>query len=230
MKQVFLISVGEVETSVWFQGRETSRQGATPGEATLANERSLQESTRTSPGIMSPATAYDIPLAPGHERHLLRAAIPNDGSCHMDHGLSFAAAESARASWMKRSATLSTTMPAITGPARASPVENETADKVAADHQRVRMIFIRRRNQPCWRSCATSFGPVCVRALRPRFVSGPPQSSAETGAALRRPSRRHRGRRVKRGWPGASPWWQSPAHPGAPVAPHGWGPQPGSID
>ena len=77
---------------------------------------------------------------------------------------SFAAAASARASWMKRSATLSTTMPTITVPARASPGANETADSVASRiTSGLRMIFIRRRNQPCWRSCATSFGPA-VRA------------------------------------------------------------------
>ena len=78
--------------------------------------------------------------------------------------LSFAAAASARASCKKRSATLSTTMAAITVPARASPVAKETADRVASRiTSGLRMIFRRRTGQPCRRSCATSFGPV-VRA------------------------------------------------------------------
>src|SRR5579872_5011043 len=65
---------------------------------------------------------------------------------------------------MKRSATLSTTMPAITVPARASPVAYEIADKVASRiTSGLRMIFSRRTGQPCRRSWATSFGPV-VRA------------------------------------------------------------------
>ena len=62
--------------------------------------------------------------------------------------LSFAAAASARASCKKRSATLSTTMAAITVPARASPVAKETADKVASRiTSGLRMIF-RRRIEP----------------------------------------------------------------------------------
>ena len=64
--------------------------------------------------------------------------------------LSFAAAASARASCKKRSPTLSTTIIAITVPARASPVANEIADRAASRiTSGLRMIFRRRMGQPC---------------------------------------------------------------------------------
>ena len=51
-------------------------------------------------------------------------------------------------------------MAAITVPARASPVANEIADRVPSRITRgLRMTFSNRTNQPCRRSCATSFGP-----------------------------------------------------------------------
>jgi hypothetical protein len=52
----------------------------------------------------------------------------------------------------------------LTEPARASPVRKEIADKVDSRITNgLRMIFRTRTSQPCFRSCATSFGPA-VRA------------------------------------------------------------------
>ena len=157
--------------------------------------RSLQESTRTSPGIMSPADSLTI--SPGtRSRSGISFASPSRMTAAVTWimALSFAAAASARASWMKRSATLSATIAAITVPARASPVPNEIADKAASRiTSGLRMIFSRRIGQPCRRSCATSFGPA-VRArssasawVRPAAVvcKDPRSSSPSFPAASR---------------------------------------------
>ena len=102
-------------------------------------KRSLEESTRTSPGIMSPADS--LMMSPGtRSRSGISFASPSRMTVAVTWimALSFAAAASARASCTKRSVTLSTTMAAITVPARASPVANEIADRVRQqDHQRV---------------------------------------------------------------------------------------------
>jgi len=80
--------------------------------------------------------------------------------------LSFAAAAPARASCRNRSVTLSAIMPAMTLPARGSPVAKEIDDRTANRMTRgLRMMMSRLRNQPRCRSCATSFGP-SVRARR----------------------------------------------------------------
>lgn len=74
---------------------------------------------------------------------------------------SFAAAASARASWRKRKAALSTTIPAMTLPARGSPVAKEIEQSTASRITRgLRRMIRSRRNQPRRRSCATTFGPV----------------------------------------------------------------------
>ena len=79
--------------------------------------------------------------------------------------LSFAAAAPARASCRNRSVTLSTIMPAMTLPARGSPVAKETDDRTASKMTRgFRMMISRLRNQPRCCSCATSLGPT-ARAL-----------------------------------------------------------------
>ena len=79
--------------------------------------------------------------------------------------LSFAAAAPARASCRNRSETLSTIMPAMTLPARGSPVAKEIDDRTASKMTRgFRRMTRRLINQPRCRSCATSFGPT-VRAL-----------------------------------------------------------------
>ena len=73
---------------------------------------------------------------------------------------SLAAAVSARASCTNRSEALSTTMHAITIPARASPVAKEIDERTASRITNGLRRMIRRRiNQPRLRSCATSFGP-----------------------------------------------------------------------
>ena len=128
-------------------------------------KRSLDESTRTSPGIMSPAES--LMMSPGtRSRSGISFASPSRSTVAVTWimALSFAAAASARASCRKRSATLSTTMAAITVPARASPVAKEIDERVASRiTSGLRTIFSRRMSQPCRRSCAISFGPA-VRA------------------------------------------------------------------
>ena len=67
--------------------------------------------------------------------------------------LSFAAAAPARASCRNRSVTLSTIMPAMTLPARGSPVAKEIDDRTASRMTSgFRMMIRRRMNQPRCRS------------------------------------------------------------------------------
>ena len=164
MKHVFLSSVGEL-TAFVSASWNFSTGSDSPVRLPWLTKRSLEESTRTSPGIMSPADS--LMMSPGtRSRSGISLASPSRTTVAVTWimALSFAAAASARASCKKRSATLSTTMAAITVPARASPVAKETADRVASRiTSGLRMIFRRRMGQPCRRSCATSFGPV-VRA------------------------------------------------------------------
>ena len=128
-------------------------------------KRSLEVSRRTSPGIMSPAAR--LMMSPGtRSRSGISLAAPSRTTVAVTWimALSFSAAASARASCQKRSPTLSATIPAITEPARASPVRKDIADKVESRMTSgLRMIFRTRMGQPCFFSCATSFGPV-VRA------------------------------------------------------------------
>ena len=128
-------------------------------------KRSFEVSSRTSPGIMSPAAR--LMMSPGtRSRSGISLAAPSRTTVAVTWimALSFSAAASARASCKKRSPTLSATIPAITEPARASPVRKEIADRVDSRiTSGLRMIFRRRMGQPCFFSCATSFGPV-VRA------------------------------------------------------------------
>ena len=57
-------------------------------------------------------------------------------------------------------------MPAMTLPARASPVAKEIDERTASRITRgLRMMISRLRNQPRCRSCATSFGLTCARSL-----------------------------------------------------------------
>ncbi len=164
MKQIFLISVGEL-TAFFSASGNFSTGSDSPVRLPWLTKRSFEASTRTSPGIMSPADS--LIMSPGtRSRSGISLAAPSRRTVAVTWimALSFAAAASARASCTKRRVTLSTTMPAITVPARASPVANETADKIASRMTSgLPMIFRRRTNQPCGRSCATSFGPV-VRA------------------------------------------------------------------
>ncbi len=85
--------------------------------------RSFAEITRTSPGIMSPADS--LITSPGtRSRSGISLALPSRMTVAVTWiiALSLVAAASARASCTNRSVTLSTTMHAITVPARASPV------------------------------------------------------------------------------------------------------------
>ena len=196
MKQMFLSSVGEL--AVLGSGSWNFSTGNdSPVRLPWLTKRSLEESTRTSPGIMSPADS--LMMSPGtRSRSGISFAAPSRTTVAVTWimAFSFAAAASARASCRKRSPTLSTTMAAITVPARASPVAKEIAESVASRiTSGLRMIFSRRMNQPCRRSCATSFGPACARvfglSLRQARGGGPQGFEA----ARPRPSARHRGQR-----------------------------------
>jgi hypothetical protein len=173
MKHVFFNSVGEL-TIVVSASWNFSTGNDSPVRLPCTMKRSFAESTRTSPGIMSPAES--LMTSPGtRSRSGISFGAPSRSTVAVTWfmALSLAAAVSARASCTKRSPTLSTTMAAITVPARASPVANEIADRVASRITKgLRMIFKRRRGQPCFLSSATSFGPtararpsasVCVR-------------------------------------------------------------------
>jgi len=108
--------------------------------------------------------------------------------------LSFSAAASARASCQKRSPTLSATITAITDPARASPVRKDIADKVESRMTSgLRMILRTWMGQPCFFSCATSFGPVfCARSSASAWVSPAadvPKSRSSASPSFRAASR-----------------------------------------
>ena len=100
-------------------------------------------------------------------------AVPNNRGGHVDHGLELLRGGVRPRFLPETQSTLSATMPAITVPARASPVRKEIADRVESKiTSGLRMIFRTRTGQPCFRSCAISFGPVCARFLRHQLASG----------------------------------------------------------
>ena len=166
MKQMFLSSVGELSSSV--SGSWNFSTGSdSPVRLPWLTKRSFEDSSRTSPGIISPAAS--LMMSPGTKsRRGISLAAPSRTTVAVTWimAFSFSAAASARASCQKRSPTLSATITAITEPARASPVRKETADKVVSRiTSGLRMIFRTRTGQPCFRSCATSFGPAVARPL-----------------------------------------------------------------
>jgi hypothetical protein len=166
MKQVFFSSVGELTS--WVSGSWNFSTGSdSPVRLPWLTKRSLEESTRTSPGIMSPADS--LMMSPGTKsRSGISPALPSRMTVAVTWimALSLAAAASARASCQKRSPALSTTIMAMTVPARGSPVAKEIAERAPSRiTSGLRTIFRRRMNQPCGFSCATSFGPAV--AARP---------------------------------------------------------------
>ena len=160
MKQMFFSSAGDCEacgSASW----NFSTGSDSPVSAPWLTKRSFAERTRTSPGIMSPAESLTI--SPG-TRSLSGSslALPSRITVAVTWIMAFslAAAVSARASCTNRSEALSTTMHAITIPARASPVAKEIDERTASRITNGLRRMIRRRiNQPRLRSCATSFGP-----------------------------------------------------------------------
>ena len=161
MKHMFLSSVGELAVVV--SGSWNFSIGSdSPVRLPWLTKRSLQDRIRTSPGIMSPAANWI--MSPG-----TRSRTESPWLCRPEStvavtwimAFSFAAAAPARASCQKRSPTLSATIMAITVPARASPVANETPERIVSRiTSGLRAIFRRRTGQPCGFSCATSLGPV----------------------------------------------------------------------
>ncbi len=137
--------------------------------------KSFAERTRTSPGIMSPA--FRLMMSPGtRSRSGISCALPSRKTSAVTWIMAFslAAAASARASCTKRSVALSTTMQAITVPARASPVAKEIDERAASRiTSGLRRMISSRINQPRRRSCATSFGPT-VRARASASACGRP--------------------------------------------------------
>jgi len=114
---------------------------------------------------MSPACKLMMSLDQFAQRHLQRLAISKDSCGHVDHGFEFGRGRVSAASCTKRKVALSTTMHAITVPARASPVAKEIDERAASRiTSGLRRMIKSRMNQPRRRSCATSFGPA-VRAL-----------------------------------------------------------------
>ncbi len=161
MKHMFLSSVGELAVVV--SGSWNFSIGSdSPVRLPWLTKRSLAVSIRTSPGIMSPAANWI--MSPGtRSRSGISLALPSRTTVAVTWimAFSFAAAAPARASCQKRSPTLSATIMAITVPARASPVANETAERIVSRiTSGLRMIFRSRMGQPCGFSCATSLGPV----------------------------------------------------------------------
>ncbi len=121
-KQVFFSSVGELEACG--SGSWNFSTGIdSPVRVPWLTNRSLVVSSRTSPGIMSPAES--LTTSPGtRSRSGTSRALPSRSTVAVTWIMAFslAAAASARASCTKRSVTLSSTMQAITVPARMSPV------------------------------------------------------------------------------------------------------------
>ena len=132
---------------------------------------------------------------------------------------SFSAAASARASCQKRSPTLSTTITAITEPARASPVRKETTDKVVSRiTSGLRVILRTRSGQPCFRSCATSFGPVVRARSSASACVKPPRDVRKSRSSFRRPSGRRRGLQEKHEYSASWISLELRARSGEPVA------------
>ena len=155
-----------MNTRLWFRDRANFSTGSdSPVRVPWLMKRSFDDSSRTSPGIMSPAA--NLTTSPGtRSRSGISLASPSRTTVAVTWimALSFCAAASARTSCQKRSTTLSATIIAITVPPRASPVRKETIDSVVNRiTSGLRVVFRRRRSQPCFRSCAISFGPA-VRA------------------------------------------------------------------
>ena len=103
MKQVLFSSVGELASLVWASWNFSTGNDS-PVRLPWLTKRSLEESTRTSPGIMSPAES--LIMSPGTKSLSgISFAVPSRRTVAVTWimALSFAAAASARASCTKRS-------------------------------------------------------------------------------------------------------------------------------
>ena len=123
--------------------------------------RSLELTTRTSPGIMSPAES--LITSPGTKSLSgISRGWPSriTVAVTLIIALSLAAAESARHSCTNRSVTPNTTITNITMAESVSPVRNETTARTDSRiTSGLRVVSASRQSHPCCFSWATSLGP-----------------------------------------------------------------------
>ena len=176
--------------------------------------RSLEEMTRTSAGIMSPAESFT--RSPGTSSCSgISRGWPSRTTVAVTLiiALSLAAAESARDSWTNRSVTPKTTISTITPALASSARLSATQYVTTANTERritsgLRMASSSRTSQPRCFSWATSFGPyrskrsaasACVSpdddVSRPRSTSSVSFSAASLSSGETR---------IAAGWPLAS--------------------------
>jgi hypothetical protein len=132
-----------------------------PVRLACMTNRSLEEITRRSAGIMSPAESFTT--SPG-TRSLRGTSVycPSRTTVAVTVIIAFsrAAAESARDSWMNLRRTPRMTIRHITVPALGSSVANEIAARAVRRTTRgLRREIINRQSHPCRISWATSFNP-----------------------------------------------------------------------
>ncbi len=132
-----------------------------PVNAPWMTNRSLAETSRTSPGIMSPAAS--LTTSPG-TTWLTGTSVGRPSrrtvAVTLIIALSFAAAASARASCTKRRTRPRTTINIITVPARASPVAKEiVARMVSRITNGLAIACPSSRSRRNFSSCPTILGP-----------------------------------------------------------------------
>ena len=182
--------------SRFFSATNFSTGKLSPVSEPWITNRSLAWTTRTSPGIMSPAVSWTT--SPGTRcETAISWAAPSRSTVAFTEiiALSFAAALLALASWISRRPTLSAIMSSIIVAARASPVANDTAastaSRITSGLRTARQTRVRIPGR--W-SLARTFCP-CSREPRLGLVGG--QAFGARLQARRRP-RPRRARRSRR--------------------------------
>ncbi len=148
-----------------FPGVELLHRQDSPVNVAWMMKRSLHASTRTSPGIMSPAES--LTMSPGTNwRNGTSRVLPSRMTVAVTliMALSLAAAASARDSWMKRNATPRMTMTTMIQPPAMSLGSAAVAKVMIARTENKMTSGLRtacqRRPSQSWRfSRETSFGP-----------------------------------------------------------------------
>ena len=112
-------------------------------------------------GQLDDVAGHQVP-----QRHLFRGAVPNDRGGHVDHGLELRRrrVRPGLLQEAERDAEHHHDRHHGSG-ARVAGGEGNRRRVASRITSGLRMIFSRRMSQPCWRSCATSFGPAVRRAL-----------------------------------------------------------------
>ena len=128
-----LVSSSGDDVSLFFSTTNFSTGKLSPVSEPWITKRSLAWTTRTSPGIMSPAASWTTSPGTRCETAISWAAPPRSTVALTEIiALSFAAALLALASWISRRPTLSAIMSSIIVAARGSPVANDTAASTAS--------------------------------------------------------------------------------------------------